>query len=113
VRASSAPLREREFRLLFAGRLTSQAGSAIAPIALAPNAVAPDGRILVEVVSRASWFWPSAILDPKTARLTIVPPGIAYDMTSAGWDAQGRVMTVVLGLEASLWRFRPEKQLGR
>jgi sugar lactone lactonase YvrE len=86
---------------------------AIAPIALAPNAVAPDGRILVEVVSRASWFWPSAILDPKTGRLTIVPPGIAYDMTSAGWDTQGRVMTVVLGLEAALWRFRPEKQLGR
>jgi MFS family permease len=30
-----APLRHREFRLLFAGRLTSLAGSAIAPIALA------------------------------------------------------------------------------
>jgi MFS family permease len=35
VRSALAPLREREFRLLFAGRLTSQAGSAIAPIALA------------------------------------------------------------------------------
>jgi tRNA A-37 threonylcarbamoyl transferase component Bud32 len=82
----------------------------IAPLGLAPNAVAPDGRILVEVVSRASWFWPAAILDPKTGRLAIVPPGQAYDVTSAGWDAQGRVMTVVLGLDASLWRFRPEKR---
>jgi len=35
VRSALAPLREREFRLLFVGRLTSQAGSAIAPIALA------------------------------------------------------------------------------
>ena len=35
MRYALAPLREREFRLLFAGRLTSQAGSAIAPIALA------------------------------------------------------------------------------
>jgi hypothetical protein len=82
----------------------------IAPVPLAPNAVAPDGRILVEVVSRASWFWPAAILDPKTGRLAIVPPGLAYDMLFAGWDAQGRVVTVALGLESSLWRFRPEKR---
>ena len=33
--ASSAPLRQREFRLLFAGRTISLAGSAIAPVALA------------------------------------------------------------------------------
>jgi MFS family permease len=35
VRRSAAPLREREFRLLFAGRTVSLVGSAIAPVALA------------------------------------------------------------------------------
>jgi MFS family permease len=35
VRAALAPLRHRPFRLLFAGRLASLAGSAVAPIALA------------------------------------------------------------------------------
>jgi predicted MFS family arabinose efflux permease len=35
VRGSLAPLREREFRLLFVGRFASYIGSAIAPIALA------------------------------------------------------------------------------
>lgn len=35
MRRSGAPLREREFRLLFAGRTISLAGSAIAPVALA------------------------------------------------------------------------------
>jgi succinate dehydrogenase hydrophobic membrane anchor protein len=35
VRADLAPLREREFRLLFAGRAVSLLGSAIAPVALA------------------------------------------------------------------------------
>lgn len=35
MREALAPLRHREFRLLFLGRLTSLAGSAIAPIALA------------------------------------------------------------------------------
>ena len=82
----------------------------IAPLNLAPNAVAPDGRILVEVVSRSSWFWPAAILDPRTGRLAIVPPGLAYDMAGAGWDAQGRVVTIALAVESSLWRFRPEKR---
>jgi eukaryotic-like serine/threonine-protein kinase len=83
-------------------------GMPIAPNLLAPNAVATDGRILVEIASRASWFWPAAILDPTTGRLDIIPPGVAYDMALAGWDADGRVVTVVLGLESSLWRFRPE-----
>jgi len=82
----------------------------IAPTGLAPNAVASDGRIVVQVVSRASWFWPAAILDPKTGRVAVIPPGLSYDMGNAGWDAQGRVVTVALGLEASLWRFRPEKR---
>lgn len=35
MRSSTAPLREREFRLLFAGRTVSLVGSAIAPVALA------------------------------------------------------------------------------
>jgi MFS family permease len=35
VRRSAAPLREREFRLLFAGRTISLVGTAIAPVALA------------------------------------------------------------------------------
>jgi len=35
VKASLAPLREREFRLLFAGRFASYIGSAVAPVALA------------------------------------------------------------------------------
>jgi len=35
VRRSGAPLREREFRLLFAGRTISLVGNAIAPVALA------------------------------------------------------------------------------
>ncbi|HWN21761.1 MAG TPA: MFS transporter, partial [Gaiellaceae bacterium] len=35
MKASLAPLRERDFRYLFAGRVTSLLGSAIAPVALA------------------------------------------------------------------------------
>lgn len=47
MRQALGPLRHREFRLLFAGRLTSLAGSAIAPIALAFAAL---GGVLVAAV---------------------------------------------------------------
>jgi hypothetical protein len=36
----------------------------LAPSGLTPNAVAPDGRVAVRVVSKDVWFWPAAILDP-------------------------------------------------
>ena len=84
-----------------------RSGLSLAAVGLAPNGVAPDGRILVEVVSRASWFWPAAVLDPKTGVLAVVPPGLGYDMTLAGWDDQSRVVTGARALESSLWRFRP------
>jgi eukaryotic-like serine/threonine-protein kinase len=73
---------------------------------LTPNAVAPDGRILVEVGTPALWFWPPAILDPRTGSLTIVPRGAAFD-GYAGWSADGRVVTTAKGLESTLWRFLP------
>jgi tRNA A-37 threonylcarbamoyl transferase component Bud32 len=76
---------------------------------LAPNAVATDGRIVVEVVSKGSWFWPAAILDPVTGKLSIVPPGLSYDMILGGWDTEGHVVATALGLECGLWRFRPVK----
>jgi tRNA A-37 threonylcarbamoyl transferase component Bud32 len=90
-------------------RIAVRSDLSLAAVGLAPNAVAPDGRILVEIVSRSSWFWPAAILDPKTGALAVVPPGLGYDMTLAGWDDQSRVVTGARALESSLWRFRPAR----
>ena len=67
-------------------RIAVRSDLSLAAVGLASNGVASDGRILVEVVSRSSWFWPAAILDPKTGTLAVVPPGQGYDMTLAGWD---------------------------
>ena len=78
---------------------------------LAPNAIGSDGRIALTVVSPASWFWPVAILDPRTGRLEVVPPGLDYDMYG-GWDNQGRVVYYTQGQESSLWRFRPVTSIG-
>jgi hypothetical protein len=74
---------------------------------LAPNAIHPDGRILVRVVSRESWFWPPAILDPKTGVLTPVLTDWKTDYTLSGWSATGDIVGVVWTVRSRLWRFRP------
>jgi len=84
----------------------------LAPGFMAPNAIGPDGRIALTVISPASWYWPMAILDPRTGKLEILPPGLAYDMYG-GWDSEGRIVYYAQGQESSLWRFRPVTPKGR
>jgi eukaryotic-like serine/threonine-protein kinase len=72
---------------------------------LAPNAVGPAGRIAVEIGPPSLWYWPPAILDPRTGTLT-VPPGFGYD-GYAGWSPDGRFVATSYGLQSTMWRFRP------
>jgi len=74
---------------------------------LAPNAIHPDGRILVRVVSPESWFWPPAILDQKTGTLTPVLKEWNADYTLSGWSSAGDIVSVVWTARSRLWRFRP------
>jgi eukaryotic-like serine/threonine-protein kinase len=74
---------------------------------LAPNAINPDGRILVRVVSRESWFWPPAILDQKTGSLTPVLKDWNTDYTLSGWSHTGDIVGVTWTARSRLWRFRP------
>ena len=75
---------------------------------IAPNAVHPDGRIVVTVAPPDNWYWPAAILDPATGKLELVPETHA-DMLAPGWDEEGCVVAVGQLLRSSLCRFRPEK----
>jgi sugar lactone lactonase YvrE len=106
----------RLFRVPLGGgpevELAIQGDLRVAPAFLAPNAIGPDGRIALTVISPASWYWPTAILDPRTGKLEILPPGLDYDMYG-GWDSQGRVVYYAQGQESSLWRFRPVTPKGR
>jgi hypothetical protein len=78
----------------------------LAPFPMHPGGVGPDGRIVIGVVSPSAWFWPAAILDPKTGKLELTPSGLTYDMTSQ-WTADGSIVSSALPLEARLWRLVP------
>jgi len=78
----------------------------LAPTGIQPGAVAPDGRIAVNVVSAASWFWPAAILDPTTGKMDLTPSGLAYDM-GPSWAADGSIVSAASPLESHMWRLKP------
>jgi sugar lactone lactonase YvrE len=78
---------------------------------LTSNAVAADGRIVVRVAPASEWFWPAAILDPRTGRLEMLPPGEGYD-GHGGWGPDGRAVYDAIGVQSTLWRFRPVRGTG-
>jgi Tol biopolymer transport system component len=79
----------------------------LTPWPIGPNAVARNGQIVVRVTKRDSWYWPAAILDPRTGSLTLMPEAETTDMLTPGWDHEGRVVTIVKFTTGTLWRFTP------
>jgi len=75
---------------------------------ISPHAIALDGRVALQIAPTDSWYWPAAILDPKTGKMELVSENQA-DMDAPGWDEQGRVVVAAQFMRSSLWRFRPEK----
>jgi serine/threonine protein kinase/Tol biopolymer transport system component len=81
-------------------------------VPIAPNAIARDGRIAVRAAPFDSWFWPAAILDPRTGTEELATEYQA-DMETSGWDTEGRLVASAAFLRASIWRFSPETQEAR
>jgi hypothetical protein len=82
-----------------------------AGVNLAPNAVAPDGRIIHRIVSADSWFWPAAVINPRTGSVEVVPPGFNIDMNTPGWTRDGRIVMQALFMRSILWQFKPSRPL--
>ena len=74
---------------------------------LASNAVGEDGRVAVSLMTN-SWFWQTAILDPRTGSLERVLQGYDADLYSPGWASQGELVVSGKLIISNLWRFRRE-----
>jgi hypothetical protein len=84
-----------------------QADLPIGPFPLGGNGVRKDGKILVEVLPKDSWFASLAVLDPATGKLTRVPLNYTGDLFLSAWGSDGRILAMGSPLKAHLWRFRP------
>jgi hypothetical protein len=82
-------------------------GVRLTPWPIAPNAVARDGRIVVRVTTKDTWYWPAAILEPRTGSVEFLPGHTTADMLTPGWDDLDRVVTIAKATRGTLWKFRP------
>ena len=78
-----------------------------AVIALSPNALSADGRLLTSLLPRAAWFNPPGVTDTVTGRITRIPSDSLSDYHSIGWTTDGHVIAVKIGIRATLWKFQP------
>ena len=75
---------------------------------LAPNAVAPDGRIALSLAAPDSWFYPPGVLDPATGVVTRIPVQQMADYFVVGWGADGRLISMAMEARCAIWRFLPK-----
>jgi len=81
---------------------------------LSPGALDGKGRLLVSLNPTDSWFCPPGLVDIATGRITRIPASKLSDYEYPVWTADGHVMALQLGLQASIWKFRSApKAVGR
>jgi hypothetical protein len=73
---------------------------------LSNGALNRDGRLLVPLAPRDSWFNPAGVIDTGTGRITRIPSDLG-DYRSLGWTQDGQVIALKNGLRATVWKFQP------
>ncbi len=84
-----------------------ESGIPIDPIPLGGTSLRADGKLLVGIVPRDSWFFRPAVLDLASGTLTRVPLSFTGDTFMLGWAGDGRILSFGEPIRAHLWRFRP------
>jgi hypothetical protein len=74
---------------------------------LSASGLSADGRLLVPLAPRDSWFNPPGVIDIATGRITRIPSDNQNDYRSMGWTRDGQVIALRNGLRATLWKFQP------
>lgn len=65
-------------------------------------------RLVVRIMPKDSWYWPLAIIDPRTGKGSIIDAGERLDMYNGAWLPDGRVFGFANVMLSSLWRFQPD-----
>ena len=83
----------------------------MAPVPLGQRAIAKDGRLLITVSPRDSWFYRAVSLDPATTTATTIPLNYTGDTMRQNWTSDGQILAIGLPLRSHVWRFRhPEER---
>ena len=73
------------------------------------GAVAADGRGVARIAGPGSAYWPVGVFDTRSGGTVALPADpTQFDMYSASWDREGRLVMLAHPFRSELWRFRPE-----
>ncbi len=72
-----------------------------------PSAVGRDGRIVLPISVKDSWFWVPAVFNPDTGDVQRIPLPFQADPPAPAWTSDGKIIAATFSLSSSLWRFRP------
>ena len=78
--------------------------------AINSDGVDQDGRLVVPLAARDSWFFAPGIIDLATGRMTRIPVDHFGDYHYMAWAPDGQVIAAARELRSALWKFRPEKK---
>jgi Tol biopolymer transport system component len=78
----------------------------IAPVSVGARSLNRDGKMLINVSPRDSWFYRLVVLDLATGHVTPMKVTYSGDTISGNWTADGHVLSVGLPLRSHIWRFR-------
>src|SRR5262249_7931654 len=70
---------------------------------LRAGALGRDGRLLVELVSPDSYFFPPGIVDLATGRVTRIPTDRSGDHHFISWDTDGQVIAMANDVRSGIW----------
>jgi hypothetical protein len=86
-----------------------QSDLTIGPLPLGANGLRRDGKLLIGVAPRDSWFFNPAMLDLASGKLTRVPLKLNFtgDLLLSGWTNDGRILGFGEPMHTHIWRFRP------
>jgi len=84
-----------------------QDGIRIDPLPLGGNGLRKDGKLLIGVSPRDSWFFSPAVLDVASGELTRIPLNYTGDILLSGWASDGPILAYGEPMRAHIWRLRP------
>ena len=74
---------------------------------LSGSAIRKDGKVILGVQSKDSWFYSLAVLDLGSDKIATVPLNYTGDLLLSGWTNDGRILAFGEPIRARIWRFRP------
>ena len=82
----------------------------LTPVPPAPGSAARDGRIVLPIAVRDSWFYAPGLFDPATGTVQRIAVPYIGDFFDMGWTPDGKIVAAGYPFQSAIWRFTLSKR---